>query len=270
VTWLEQQDEGSSVETTATLAEIGDRVFTFDPTNTYLDPDDPIMAFTQAIDDIGAVILSERPIPLADDPQTPAVLARGVAKLGIEALPWSKAGAQLRRRIAFLRAAEGDPWPDVSDEALAGTIETWLAPMLAGKTALSQIDASDVLEGLRTLLPYDLARLLDAQAPTHWRAPTGSSVAVDYEGDEPAIAIRVQELYGLETHPALAGGRRPLVLELLSPAHRPIQVTKDLPGFWRGSWSAVRAEMRGRYPRHPWPEDPAAAAPTTRAKPRGV
>jgi len=224
----------------------------------------------RAVRRIGAVILSERPIPLADDPQTPAVLARGVAKIGIEALPWSKAGAQLRRRIAFLRAAEGDPWPDISDEALAGTMETWLAPMLAGKTALSQIDASDVLEGLRTLLPYDLARRLDAEAPTHWRAPTGSSVAVAYEGEEPSIAIRVQELYGLDTHPALAGGRRPLVLELLSPAHRPIQVTKDLPGFWRGSWSAVRAEMRGRYPRHPWPEDPAAAAPTTRAKPRGV
>lgn len=224
----------------------------------------------RAVRRIGSVILSERPIPLADDPQTPPVLARGVAKLGIEALPWSKAAAQLRKRIAFLRAAEGDPWPDVSDEALAETIETWLAPMLTGKTALSQIDASDVVEGLRTLLPYELARRLDAEAPTHWRAPTGTSVAVDYEGEEPAIAIRVQELFGIDAHPALAGGRRPLVLELLSPAHRPIQVTKDLPGFWRGSWSAVRAEMRGRYPRHVWPEDPAAAAPTTRAKPRGT
>ncbi|WP_349371993.1 ATP-dependent helicase HrpB [Salinarimonas sp.] len=219
---------------------------------------------------IGSVILSERPIPLADDPDTPAVLARGVAKLGIEALPWSKAAAQLRRRIAFLRAAEGEPWPDVSNDALAETIETWLAPMLSGKTALAQIEASDVIEGLRALLPYELARRLETEAPTHWRAPTGTSVAVDYEGEEPAIAIRVQELYGLDTHPALAGGRRPLVLELLSPAHRPIQVTKDLPGFWRGSWAAVRAEMRGRYPRHVWPEDPAAAAPTTRAKPRGT
>jgi ATP-dependent helicase HrpB len=224
----------------------------------------------RAVRRIGSVILSERPIPLADDPETPAVLARGVAKLGIEALPWSKPAAQLRKRMAFLRAAEGDPWPDVSDEALAETIETWLAPMLTGKTALAQIEPSDVIEGLRTLLPYELARRLDAEAPTHWRAPTGTSVAVDYEGEEPAIAIRVQELYGLDTHPALAGGRRPLVLELLSPAHRPIQVTKDLPGFWRGSWAAVRAEMRGRYPKHVWPEDPAAAAPTTRAKPRGT
>ncbi|MGP9820218.1 ATP-dependent helicase HrpB [Salinarimonas sp. NSM] len=224
----------------------------------------------RAVRRIGSVILAERPIPLADDPQTPAVLARGIAKIGLDALPWSKAATQLRRRIAFLRAAEGEPWPDVSDEALAATIEAWLAPMLAGRTALAQVEAGDVLEGLRTLLPWDLQRRLDAEAPTHWRAPTGTSVAVDYDGSEPAIAIRVQELYGLAAHPALAGGRRPLVVELLSPAHRPIQVTKDLPGFWRGSWAEVRAEMRGRYPRHPWPEDPAAAAPTTRAKPRGT
>ncbi|MGJ3264255.1 MAG: ATP-dependent helicase HrpB [Salinarimonas sp.] len=224
----------------------------------------------RAVRRIGSVVLAERPVPLADDPRTPEILARGVVGLGIDALPWSKPAAQLRRRIAFLHAAEGAPWPDVSDEALAATIEAWLAPMLAGKTALSQIEPSDVLEGLRALLPWDLARRLDAEAPTHWRAPTGSSVAVDYDGAEPAIAIRVQELYGLDTHPVLAGGRRPLVLALLSPAHRPIQVTKDLPGFWRGSWAEVRAEMRGRYPRHPWPEDPAAAAPTTRAKPRGT
>ncbi|WP_029030438.1 ATP-dependent helicase HrpB [Salinarimonas rosea] len=224
----------------------------------------------RAVRRIGSVVLSERPIPLADDPQTPVVLARGIAKLGIDMLPWSKAATQLRRRIAFLRAAEGAPWPDVSDEALAETIEAWLAPMLAGRTALAQVEGADVLEGLRTLLPWDLQRRLDAEAPTHWRAPTGTSVAVDYDRAEPAIAIRVQELYGLATHPALAGGRRPLVLELLSPAHRPIQVTKDLPGFWRGSWAEVRAEMRGRYPRHVWPEDPAAAAPTTRAKPRGT
>ncbi|WP_372421588.1 ATP-dependent helicase HrpB [Salinarimonas chemoclinalis] len=223
----------------------------------------------RAVRRIGSVILAERPIPLADDPQTPAVLARGIAKLGLDALPWSKGAIQLRRRIAFLRAAEGAPWPDVSDAALAETIADWLAPMLAGRTALAQVEAGDVLEGLRALLPWDLQRRLDAEAPTHWRAPTGTSVAVDYDGMEPAIAIRVQELYGVGTHPALAGGRLPLVLELLSPAHRPIQVTKDLPGFWRGSWAEVRAEMRGRYPRHVWPEDPAGAAPTTRAKPRG-
>jgi ATP-dependent helicase HrpB len=124
---------------------------------------------------------------------------------------------------------------------------------------------------LQALLPYDLARRLDAEAPTHFAAPTGSQAAVDYDAaGGPAIAIRVQELFGLRDHPALARGRVPLTLHLLSPAHRPIQITKDLPGFWRGSWAAVKVEMKGRYPRHSWPDDPAAAAPTTRAKPRGT
>ncbi|MCA0424476.1 MAG: ATP-dependent helicase HrpB, partial [Proteobacteria bacterium] len=112
---------------------------------------------------------------------------------------------------------------------------------------------------------------LDEEAPTHFVAPTGSSVPVSYEGDgAPGIEIRVQELFGLATHPAIARGKRPLTLTLLSPAHRPIQITRDLPGFWAGSWAAVKTDMRGRYPRHPWPDDPAHAAPTTRAKPRGT
>ena len=121
------------------------------------------------------------------------------------------------------------------------------------------------------MLPFALARRLDAEAPTHFVAPTGSAIPVDYEAEGgPAIALRVQELFGLSAHPALAGGRAPLTLHLLSPAHRPIQITRDLPGFWRGSWAEVRADLRGRYPRHSWPDDPAAAAPTTRAKPRGT
>jgi ATP-dependent helicase HrpB len=116
-----------------------------------------------------------------------------------------------------------------------------------------------------------MQRRLEAEAPTHFEAPTGSHVAVDYEAEGgPVLAIRVQELFGLSTHPSLANGRVPLVLHLLSPAHRPIQITKDLPGFWKGSWSAVKTEMKGRYPRHVWPDDPASAVPTTRAKPRGT
>ena len=112
---------------------------------------------------------------------------------------------------------------------------------------------------------------LDAEAPTHFDAPSGQRHPIDYDaGDDPVLAIRVQELFGLSTHPALAGGRVPLVLHLLSPAHRPIQITRDLPGFWKGSWAAVKSEMKGRYPRHVWPDDPARAAPTTRAKPRGT
>jgi ATP-dependent helicase HrpB len=131
--------------------------------------------------------------------------------------------------------------------------------------------SEEFAQSLRALLPYELSRRLEAEAPAHFVAPTGSTVPVDYEAEGgPSIALRVQELFGLSRHPALAGGQVPLTLHLLSPAHRPIQITRDLPGFWKGSWSAVRADLRGRYPRHFWPEDPANAAPTNRAKPRGT
>jgi ATP-dependent helicase HrpB len=170
----------------------------------------------------------------------------------------------------FLR--RGDPaFPDLSDESLADTAGDWLAPFVAGKASLAQIGGDTLAEALHALLPWDLARRLDAECPTHFEAPTGNRHAIDYEAEEgPVLAIRVQELFGLKDHPAVAGGRLPLVLHLLSPAHRPIQITRDLPGFWRGSWAAVKADMKGRYPRHPWPDDPASAAPTARAKPRGT
>jgi ATP-dependent helicase HrpB len=171
----------------------------------------------------------------------------------------------------FLRKAEGAPWPDLSDAALAETAETWLAPMLTGKTALSQLSGSEFASGLEALLDWSLRRRVDGEAPTHFEAPTGSRIAIDYDHPEgPKIAVRVQELFGLARHPAIAGGRVPLVVELLSPAHRPVQMTRDLPGFWRGSYAAVRTEMRGRYPRHPWPDNPLEAPPTRRAKPRGT
>ena len=145
----------------------------------------------------------------------------------------------------------------------------WLAPYLLGKSGVADIGADDVSEALRALLPYALTRRLDEEAPTHFVAPTGTAAPVDYESEGgPSIALRVQELFGLTQHPALAGGRVPLTLHLLSPAHRPIQITRDLPGFWKGSWASVRADLRGRYPRHVWPEDPASAAATNRAKPR--
>ena len=144
-------------------------------------------------------------------------------------------------------------------------------PFLIGKTRLDEIADDDLLNALGARLSWDLKRRLDDEAPTHFRAPTGTAAAIDYGAEGgPAIALRVQELFGLREHPSLAQGRIPLTLELLSPAHRPIQITRDLPGFWRGSWAAVRADLRGRYPRHFWPEDPASAAPTARAKPRGT
>ncbi|MCO5090235.1 ATP-dependent helicase HrpB [Bosea sp. (in: a-proteobacteria)] len=226
----------------------------------------------RAVRRYGALALSERPLPVADTPENAEALAKGIAALGIGLLPWSKGQNQLRERAAFLRKAEPEAgWPDLSDEGLAQAPEAWLAPHLVGRASLAAVQAADLDSALASLLPWEMKRRLDAQAPTHFTAPTGSCLAVDYAAEAgPTISVRVQELYGLAAHPALAGGRVPLVLELLSPAHRPIQVTRDLPGFWRGSWSAVKAEMKGRYPRHPWPDDPAAAPPTTRAKPRGT
>lgn len=220
---------------------------------------------------LGAIVLSEQILPIEAGAETAAALARGIASIGIERLPWTKAQKQWRDRVMFLRRAEGDEWPDLSDAALAQNAQDWLAPFLEGRISLNAITPNDLDAALAALLPWDMTRKLDAQAPTHFTAPTGSHVAVDYEAEGgPVLAIRVQELFGLSTHPSLAGGRVPLTLHLLSPAHRPIQITKDLPGFWKGSWAAVKAEMKGRYPRHPWPDDPAQAAPTTRAKPRGT
>ena len=219
---------------------------------------------------LGALILAEQTLSVAADDVSALALAKGVLGLGVERLPWTKSLKQWRDRVTFLRRAEPGVWPDLSDEALAASPD-WLAPFLVGKTSLAEIGADDLAAALRALLPYDLARRLESEAPTHFIAPTGTAAPVDYEAEGgPSLSLRVQELFGLAEHPALAGGRVPLTLHLLSPAHRPIQITRDLPGFWKGSWSAVRADLRGRYPRHFWPEDPASAAPTSRAKPRGT
>ncbi|MCB1505313.1 MAG: ATP-dependent helicase HrpB [Hyphomicrobiaceae bacterium] len=219
---------------------------------------------------LDALVLSAEARGLVAGDEVAAILADGVSKLGIDRLPWSKVQLQRRDRVAFLRSAEGDEWPDLSDEALSRSAQVWLAPFLSGKTRVAEITAADLGNALDALLPYSLSRRLEAEAPTHFEAPTGHRHPIDYEGaGAPRLSIRVQELFGLREHPAIAGGRLPLTLELLSPAQRPIQVTRDLPGFWVGSWAGVRADMRGRYPKHLWPEDPASALPTARAKPRG-
>jgi ATP-dependent helicase HrpB len=220
---------------------------------------------------LDAILLANEPRPVMASEETARLLAESIAKLGLARLPWSKAQIQLRDRAGFLRAAGEDEWPDLSDEALSKTAAEWLAPYLAGKTKLSEIGAGDLGAALDALLPWALQRRLDEEAPTHFEAPTGNRHAIDYEtAGAPALHIRVQELFGLTRHPSIAGGKLPLTLHLLSPAHRPIQVTRDLPGFWKGSWAAVKAEMKGRYPRHPWPDDPASAVPTARAKPCGT
>jgi ATP-dependent helicase HrpB len=218
-----------------------------------------------------AITLSDQPLPIRPSLDTAQVLADGLVGLGIDRLPWSKPLKQWRDRVMFLRAAAPAEWPDLSDAALAERRAEWLTPALADKTALAQFTTGEMSDAVMTLLPWALRSRLDREAPTHFEAPTGSMIPIDYEAEEGAkISVRLQEMFGLTRHPSVAQDRVPLVVELLSPAHRPVQVTRDLPGFWRGSYAAVRADLRGRYPRHPWPEDPSSAPPTRRAKPRGT
>ncbi|MDU6834622.1 MAG: ATP-dependent helicase HrpB, partial [Bradyrhizobium sp.] len=218
-----------------------------------------------------AITLADAPVALTPSEETAHVFADGISAVGLDRLPWSKAAKQWRDRVMFLRKAEGDSWPDLSDTGLIERRDDWLVPLLADKTALKDISPGDVSDAVMALLPWDLRARLDREAPTHFEAPTGTMLAIDYEAEQgPTIAVRLQELFGLNTHPSIARGAIPLVLELLSPAQRSVQVTRDLPGFWRGSYAAVRSDLRGRYPRHPWPDDPATAQPTRRAKPRGT
>ena len=219
---------------------------------------------------LGAIALAEQTRKVEPNDETARALAEGIARVGVAKLPWTKALTQWRDRVMFLRKAEGEEWPDLSDAALAAN-KDWLIALFVGKTAVSRVSPDDLHAALTELLSWPLRRRLNTEAPTHFTAPTGTNAAIDYEAEAgPTISVRLQELFGLGQHPSIAGGRIPLVLELLSPGHKPVQITRDLPGFWRGSYAAVRTEMRGRYPRHPWPDDPLAAAPTRRAKPRGT
>lgn len=218
-----------------------------------------------------AITLSEATLAVSPSEETARIFADGLIAAGLDRLPWSKAAKQWRDRVMFLRKAEGNSWPDLSDDGLIARRDDWLVPALYDKIALKDISAGDLSDALMALLPWEMRARLDREAPTHFEAPTGSVLAIDYEAEQgPTIAVRLQELFGLNTHPSVAAGKVPLVLELLSPAQRPVQVTRDLPGFWRGSYAAVRSDLRGRYPRHPWPEDPASALPTRRVKPRGT
>ena len=205
--------------------------------------------------------VEDRRIEKPDPAMIAGALQDQVRRQGLGALPMEAAGA-LRARLIFL----GEP---LSDEILISRLDDWLAPLLKGRTSLAQLSAGQVADAIRALAPWEVQRRLDAETPLRFTAPTGNSFAIDYAADGgPKVEVRVGELYGLSVHPTVAG--TPLTFSLLSPGHKPIQTTKDIPGFWKGSWADVRKDMRGRYPRHVWPEDPAAAAPVTRAKPRGT
>lgn len=217
---------------------------------------------------LGAIVVDEKIIGAPDRAAITAALRDQVEREGLGDLAWGARAAGLRARLAFTAELE-DGWPDVSDAGLLAQRETWLWPLLADVQSLAAVSDAALEQGLRALIPWDRQRALDDLAPARLETPLGSA-AIDYAADGgPRVDIRVQELFGVTRHPTV-GRDTPLTLALLSPARRPVQVTKDLPGFWAGSWAAVRAEMRGRYPRHPWPENPAKAEATTRAKPRGT
>ena len=221
------------------------------------------------VERLGAIVLRETPLRDPDPALTAAVLLAEIGRRGVASLPWSAAATELRHRVAFLRRIDSDRWPDLSDAALDESLDTWLAPQLAGATSLADVGRLDLAGLLRARLRWDARAALDADAPTHVVVPSGSRVPVDYtDPDAPVLAVRLQEMFGAAETPRVGGGRVPLTLHLLSPARRPVQVTRDLAGFWSGSYAEVRRELRGRYPKHEWPDDPLAAAPTRHAKPR--
>ncbi|MFV2038123.1 MAG: ATP-dependent helicase C-terminal domain-containing protein, partial [Paracoccaceae bacterium] len=210
----------------------------------------------------GALVLGDRAWRAAPAPELAAAALDGVRALG---LPWSKAAQAFRNRVMAARAGAPD-LPDMRDAALMGSLADWLAPYLADVRSASDIAALDILAALRAMLDHQQMRALERAAPAFFTTPMGRRAALDYSGDTPQLSVRVQEMFGLNVHPLIGG--KPLRITLLSPAGRPVQTTLDLAGFWATSYAQVRKEMRGRYPKHPWPEDPTRAAPTLRASPR--
>jgi ATP-dependent helicase HrpB len=214
--------------------------------------------------------LTVRSEPLiAPDPQ--AVLSAmldGIRSSGIECLPWTRMLVRWRERVAFLGRFDPGavPWPDTTDEGLTANLEQWLGPWLAGITRLKQLVRIDFKAALFGLLTHDQHRLLDRLAPTHITVPSGSRLAIDYSGEVPVLAVRLQEMFGLTQTPAIVDGRQRLLIHLLSPAGRPVQITRDLAGFWQTGYQVVKRELKGRYPKHFWPDDPLRAAPTATVK----
>ena len=218
---------------------------------------------------LGALVLEDRPWRAAPPEAVAGALLAGVRELGLAALPWTPALRRLAARVGWLRRHGAPDLPDLSDDGLLAGLDDWLAPWVAGIARAADLGRVDLAGALDARLGHDGRQRLDRLAPASVRAPTGTTLPIDYSGAAPRVSVRLQELFGMTEHPTVGPGRVPLVIELLSPAQRPVQTTADLPGFWRSSYADVRRDLRGRYPRHPWPEDPAAAEPTRRAKPRG-
>ncbi|MDB4896264.1 MAG: ATP-dependent helicase HrpB, partial [Firmicutes bacterium] len=217
---------------------------------------------------LGALVLLEAPIANPDPEEALAALLQGIRSTGLELLPWTKSARQLQERLIFMHRFEPG-WPDASDAALAATVGDWLAPHLYGMRSRDNLQRLKLAEILGGLLSWAQREALDEGAPTHMAVPSGSRIPIDYsDPTTPVLAVRLQELFGLAQTPRIAHGRVPLTLHLLSPARRPVQVTQDLASFWQNAYFAVRKDLRGRYPKHYWPEDPLAATPTSRTRPR--
>jgi len=217
---------------------------------------------------LGAITLRSDRLTKPDSEEVMKVFLDGIKAVGIQCLPWGK---QLRRwqgRVCFLRRlmTEDTTWPDVSDEGLESNLNRWLGPYVLNMDRLSDLARVDLKSALLSMLPYPQQKALDALAPTHLTVPSGSRVPIDYDNPVPVLAVRLQEMFGLATTPTVAGGRQSLLIHLLSPAGRPVQITQDLAGFWESGYLQVKKELKGRYPKHSWPDDPRKAKATARVR----
>lgn len=217
---------------------------------------------------LGSLVLTDEPLRKADPARTAALLMDGIRRTGLGRLPWDGRARSWQARVQFLHRQFPERFPDVSDDALLARLEQWLLPHATGMTRLDHLQRLDLHGALNAQLDWQQQRDLDVLAPRHWVVPSGSRINLDYGGEVPVLAVRLQELFGLQETPRVAGGDVPLLIHLLSPAGRPVQVTRDLAGFWRDTYFAVRKDLRGRYPKHHWPDDPLQAAPTRHAKRR--
>ena len=218
---------------------------------------------------LGAIIVSEGALRDPDPVVVASVLCDGIRTRGLHVLPWDKESTQLRQRLQFMAQLSPGEWPDATDEALLNSLDSWLAPFLSGCRSLDDLGRVPLADALLAGVAWEGRAVLDREAPTHFQVPSGSRIALDYaDPAAPVPAVRLQEVFGLLDTPKVGGGRVPLTLHLLSPAHRPVQVTRDLASFWRNAYFDVRKDLRARYPKHSWPEDPLTAEPTRRAKPR--
>jgi ATP-dependent helicase HrpB len=221
---------------------------------------------------LGALLLDQLRLENPDPGRVLAAMLEGVGELGLAALPFSRAATGFRARAEFVRRhvhTEDPDWPALDDESLSASLASWLAPWLGGITRRAQLDRLDLHEVLASRFTHAQRQDIERLAPTHLAVPSGSRIPIDYtDPDAPFVAVRLQEVFGLTETPRIAGGRVALTLHLLSPAQRPVQVTRDLESFWARGYAEVRRELKGRYPRHYWPDDPMTATPTRRVRPK--